>query len=451
MATTLDPISEFIEAASVPLDAWHASGGLYEANQILAKHPEIGKADIFAAATLGDADAVKSFLLEDKESATRKGGPRYWDPLTYLCFSRYLKSDRSRSDGFLEAAKALLDQGADAKTGWFENNHQPKPEWESALYGACGIAHHPEMTQLLLDHGADPNDGEVIYHTPETYDNRAMKVLVGTGKLTPESFALLLLRKADWHDYEGAKWLVENGADPNCAWGRGNTPLLHAIRRDNDLKILEVLVEHGADPTLESGGWTAVTLAARRGRGDALNLFEQKGFKQNLDAVNAVIAACAKNDEPAVRELGLAHPEIIEGLRTLGGELLSNFAGNGNATGLQLLIETGAPVWSVYEEGDAYYGIAQHSMALHSAAWRIQPEAVKVLINRGADVNAEDARGRTPLMLAVDACVSSYWKERRTPECVALLLQAGATLKGINGLSGYEDVDNLLIEAGLQV
>ena len=52
-----------------------------------------------------------------------------------------------------------------------------RPAWESALYGAAGVAHHAELTRLLLERGADPNDGEVTYHAPETYDNAAMRVL----------------------------------------------------------------------------------------------------------------------------------------------------------------------------------------------------------------------------------------------------------------------------------
>lgn len=450
MPTAVDPVSDFVNAASVPLEAWHASGGLQEAERILAENPSLASEDIYAAATLGDAARVQGFISRDPESATRKGGPRDWDALTYLCFSRYLKLDRSKSEGFVKSAKALLEAGADAKTGWWEGNHSPRPEWESALYGACGIAHHPEVTQLLLDHGADPNDGETVYHTPETFDNRAMKVLVGTGKMTKESLAMLLMRKHDWHDFEGAKWLVENGADPNYPSRFGHTPLHHAIIRDNELRIVEVLLDHGADPTVVSRGISGLSLAAKRGRGDLLDLFAAKGFKPDLEPFEALVAACARNDEQTVRNLGLQHPSVIDGLRDNGGTLLANFAGNGNAAGVLLLIESGAPVWSVYKEGDGYYGVAENSTALHVAAWRIRPETVQVLVDRGADVNAVDARGKTPLMLAIQACISSYWVERRTPKCVDILLKAGASLKGIDRLSGYEDVDLLLIEAGLQ-
>jgi hypothetical protein len=31
------------------------------------------------------------------------------------------------------------------------------------LYGAAGVAHHADMTRLLIDRGADPNDEETPY------------------------------------------------------------------------------------------------------------------------------------------------------------------------------------------------------------------------------------------------------------------------------------------------
>src|ERR1019366_683428 len=158
---------DFIQAACVPIDSGHASGTLERANAILAAHPDIAASDIYTAAILGDDAGVRRWLERDPTSATAKSGTRGWDALTHLCFSRYLHLDRTRSESFVRAATALLDAGASANTGWFEHNHQPKPEWESALYGAAGIAQHPELTRLLLDRGADPNDEDTPYHVPE--------------------------------------------------------------------------------------------------------------------------------------------------------------------------------------------------------------------------------------------------------------------------------------------
>src|SRR5947207_613071 len=98
---------------------------------------------------------------------------------------------------------------------------------------AAGVAHHAELTRLLLERGADPNDGETPYHTPEGLDNAALEVLVESGKLTDDSLATMLLRKADWHDYQGLKFLLEHGADPNRITHWNYTALHQAMRRDN--------------------------------------------------------------------------------------------------------------------------------------------------------------------------------------------------------------------------
>ena len=202
-----DPYAAFIEAS-----IWH--GSLEPAQAILTEHPEIAETDIYTASLLGDDATVRRLVAKNPGSATATGGPRNWDALTYLCFSKYLRLDRARTDGFVRAATALLDVGANANTGFWDASHQPEPEWESTLYGAAGVAHHPELTRVLLERGADPNDEETPYHTPESYDNAALKVLVQSGKLNEDSLATMLLRKADWHDTDGIEFLLQRGADP---------------------------------------------------------------------------------------------------------------------------------------------------------------------------------------------------------------------------------------------
>src|SRR5277367_5939253 len=202
VASVDDPVAAFLMAASVPRDDWHASGTLEQAEAILAAHPHVASANVYTAAVLGDAATVRRFLAADAGNATAKGGPYGWDALTHLCFSRYLRLDRARSEGFVAAAKALLDAGASANTGWMEEEHDPRPTWEAVIYGAAGMAQHPGLTRLLLERGADPNDDETPYHVPETYDNTVMKILVESGKLNEDGVTTLLVRKTDWHDYD---------------------------------------------------------------------------------------------------------------------------------------------------------------------------------------------------------------------------------------------------------
>ena len=55
-----------------------------------------------------------------------------------------------------------------------------------------------------------------------------------------------------------------------------------------------------------------------------------------------------------------------------------------------------------------------------------------------------DGWGRTPLQLAVKACVDSYWTDRRSPHSVRALLEAGASKDGIAVPTGYDEIDALL-------
>ena len=458
MTATTDPIAAFIDAACVPLDSGHASGTLELANAILAEHPDIASRSIHAAATLGDADEVRRSIAADPAHATATGGPRGWDPLTHLCFSRYLRIDRARSNGFVRAATILLDAGASANTGWMEHNHQPQPEWESAIYGAAGVAQQPELTRLLLERGADPNDEETPYHVPETWDNATLKVLVESGRLTDASLSMILLRKTDWHDYDGIKFLLERGVDPNVMTRWGKTALHNAILSDNDLQIVALLLEHGANPAAvasrpergsqQEGHRTAIQMAARRGRGDALDLFARRGLSIELDGLDRLLVACARHDAEAAQSIPAHEPQAVSELKAEGGRFLAWFAGVGNTEGVRLLLDLGIPVDARFVEGEGYFDIAPESLAIHVAAWRASHETLRLLIDRGSPVNVFDGKRRSPLMLAVRACVDSYWTGLRKPDSVKALLDAGASIEGVTFPSGYAEVDELLHQRG---
>ena len=128
----------------------------------------------------------------------------------------------------------------------------------------------------------------------------------------------------------------------------------------------------------------------------------------------------------------------------MAGLLLAKFAGTGNVEGVRQLLDLGVDAAMPFTEGDGYWDVARNSTALHVAAWRAQHDVVKLLVERGAPVNVKDAKGRTPLMLAVKACVDSYWTRRRSPISVEALLRTGASTDGVSFPSGYAEVDELL-------
>jgi ankyrin repeat protein len=444
----------FLEFASVERHGWHGSGSLQQAELIRSRYPHVATANIYTAAVLADETTVRAFLDRDSSLATTPGGPLNWDPLTYLCFSRYLRLDPSRSGDFVRTARALLVAGASANTGWMEtlDEDPPREFLESVLYAAAGLAKHPGLTRLLLEYGADPNDEETCYHAPETYDNTVVKILLSSGRCNERSLAWLAVRKADWHDEKGLLLALEGGANPNFMTQWSHTPFQHSIRRDNGLVMIEMFLHHGADPySRNADGRNAFQMAAYHGRGDILRSLETRSFAANYEgptpARDALVAACALADLARARTLIAADPDLPPQLLPIAGSLLARFSGAGNLEGVRTLLDLGVPVDALWPEGDPYFDNTRNSTALHVAAWRANHDVVKELIARGANVNATDARDRTPLQLAVKACIDSHWQRRRQPDSVAALLQAGATKRGIKLPTGYDAIDALLLSS----
>ncbi len=443
-----DPKAEFIDAS-----VWH--GSLDRAQEVLAAHPEVASSDIHTAALLGDHEAVARFLSQDPANATAKGGPRNWDALTHLCFSKFLRLEPTRTEGFLKAATALLDAGANPNTGFFEKNHQPKPEWECALYGAAGVAHHPELTKLLLDRGADPNDGEVAYHAPETLDNRTIHVLIESGKLTQDTIGLILARKFNWHDDDGVHWLLDHGADPNwLLWG--SRPLHCALRHVTPIHYFEWLLDYGADPGLpDKNGTVPVAEAARQGRSDVLALFENRGGVVTLEGDDAFLASCARANSAEARRLAVADPSLVGRMQSQNPGLLGDFAGTGNTAAVRLMLDLGFDSGMARIKPDWVAG----ETALHAAVAHGCPSVAELLIESGAPLEAKGHGGRTPLRVAF-LCLEqqSEWtpNEHSLPIAEALIKagasveDAGLTLTAAVCLARSNDTARLAGEAGAE-
>ena len=70
--------------------------------------------------------------------------------------------------------------------------------------------------------------------------------------------------------------------------------------------------------------------------------------------------------------------------------------------------------------------------ALHGAAFRGLNEVIQILVDRGADINARDFRGRTPFRIAEGAKQSFQFQAY--PETAAFLKSLGANIRlGIPG------------------
>ena len=77
-----------------------------------------------------------------------------------------------------------------------------------------------DKLELLLEHGADPNLSD---------DQGATALLLGAGSL------------------EKVRLLLAAGADPNARSNLGNTPLIAAAAYPQSKRVVELLLEHGAE------------------------------------------------------------------------------------------------------------------------------------------------------------------------------------------------------------
>lgn len=445
--TSAEIVDAFIEAACVPMDGSpHVSGTIDRAKSILAEHPEVATSSVYTAAVLGNDSAVRQFLQVNPESATAAGGPFGWDALTHVCFSRFLRVDPLRSEGFVATATMLLDAGANPNTGFLAGEHEPEPTFESVLYGAAGVAHHAPLTRLLLDRGADPNDGETEYHAPEWFDNRPMEMIAASGRLAPAGLTTMLHRKLDWTDYEGMVWLLDHGADPNALSHWGSRALDHALGRDNALRFFETLLDYGANPLLASrDGTSAFTRAATVGRADVMGLFDSRGFQSLFEGDAAFFAASARGEADTARSLTEGDPDLLDRVRAHYPDALANFAGAGNTKGASVLLDLGFDI----ESRSTHPGSRGYT-ALHLAVWRERLPTVELLLNRGASIETRTPAGDTAIALATKALVTmSEWTPHESPAIVAALLQAGADVSAVRRFpTGSAEADDMLQRFG---
>jgi ankyrin repeat protein len=297
----------------------------------------------------------------------------------------------------------------------------------------------------LLEHGADPNDGEAAYHTPERYDNGALKALVESGRVNADSLTTMLARKHDWHDYDGITWLLAHGADPNRMSHWGRRALHQALERNNPVRFVEVLLDHGADPLLaDKLGKSAVARAARMGRGDVLELFERRGVPRVLEQDDALLAACARGDEAGARALLTIDSALVRRLEEEDRGILADMAGAGNTDAVRILLDVGFDIASRTTRGGA-----TDDTALHIAIWRSRHAVAKLLIARGAPLEATNRKGETPLAHAVRGTLQSEWTLGRSTETIAALLAAGARVEAVSHFPcGDEETDELLRRYG---
>lgn len=228
--------------------------------------------------------------------------------------------------------------------------------------------------------------------------------------------------------------LIRKGADVNSKDNDGLTPLFRAFKSGHygDYGVVFELIEKRADINAkDKNGQTLLHWAAARpGCGGTLVKLIQKGADFNAkdnDGLTPLLVACKnKNFDTAVLLIDKGATFTAEDKEVLG--LIHSAASQGEAKAFFLLIENGADINAQDNEGmtplqqackNGRYALAldlvekgatftaeDAAALLHKAAFYGMTAALLKFIARGADVNAVDSMGQTPLQRA---CVNKQY------------------------------------------
>lgn len=409
-----------------------ALGDLRRALEILQNHPTLADANFHTALVFGDPARVEAALDRAPEIATAKGGPRHWEPLLYVCFSRFASRSSTRAAGLVETAQTLLARGATPDCSYVAKEWPDYPL--SCLYGATGINNNLALARVLLEAGANPNDGESVYHSTEHADLECLRLLLVHGASVPGTNALKHM--LDREDIEGTRLLLESGADPNEVNGRGETALHWAVWRGRSPEIITLLINYGVPlDAVQADGRTAYAMAMQRGQQQTAALLAASGASTVLSELDRFVAEAVRAAPDELSRLLQQAPPNLKSLEN--AYLIPDLANSHGTDAVRVLLAAGLPVDARGEMG---------ATALHWACWKGYPDLAKLLLEAGASLVARDSTHHgTP----------ADWLTHGLNNCgeggdyagvARLLLAAGAVLPPNEVPTGNTEVDAVLRE-----
>ncbi|QDC08256.1 ankyrin repeat domain-containing protein [Oceanicola sp. D3] len=410
------------------------NGFHWATREVLAVSPELARADLGVAAALYDVAAWRAAVDADPAVATREieGAT----PLCRLAFSRWCHGDGDAGE-MLALADLLLAHGADVNAGKPEaggSGHMLSP-----LYGAIGHGDNMALGRWLLDCGADPNDGESLYHSTELGHHEGLRMLLEAGARNEGTNALL--RALDFEDIEPVRMLLDAGADPNegvADHASGQPPMkasaLHqAARRMRSGAVARLLIEAGASLTAPWDGRSPYATARIFGNAEVASVIAKAGGETTLDAQDAIIAEAAEGRVPKGRlEPEKLSPEtrtMLRGIIHLPGALPR----------VKALVAAGM-------EWDRPDGMGVPPVQI--AGWEGLSEIMAFLLSLGPDLGHKNSYGGDLLGTILHGAANAPDRETRDHlGCVRLALDAGLPLyRGYLVFTGSEEIAGILAE-----
>lgn len=188
--------------------AWTAARP-HAAARLISDHPSLAEQSPWIACAVGDVAAVWRQIEREPLWVNRPGGPLNLPPLvaathsSLLCMADY-------KDRLHVTVDLLLDAGSDSNQSvgsrWPPASLDAPSQDQrlSALCGAAGQNHDPQLTSRPFAAGADPNYGESLYHSLEA--PACTRLLLEAGAIVTGTNALF--RALDFDDIDTFRLLL---------------------------------------------------------------------------------------------------------------------------------------------------------------------------------------------------------------------------------------------------
>ncbi|KAK1982239.1 hypothetical protein LZ30DRAFT_749502 [Colletotrichum cereale] len=279
--------------------------------------------------------------------------------------------------GHFKTAKVLLAEGADVS--------HTDAEGRNALWSAVS-AGHQRVVKLLLDNYADVQCAYTYGYTP-------------------------LHLAAQSGDHHAARTLLANGARVNQTDHEGKTPLHYASHSNvgGCTLIIRELVESGADvDSRDNRGKTPIFSACRYGNQRCMRLLLENGANVNCTANNgetALLTAVAAQQIHLLQELIDFGADVkisnINGINALS-KWIETFRDSCRPEDLiphaMKMLHRGTSATGAYTRGLTIL----HLICKSDSQDRRSIDFARQVLSYGADVNARDNEGRTPILLAAE-------------------------------------------------